>query len=210
MAAAPRSERKRRTALKRHVLFVHGGREGAHEADEKLAASLRDALGAAYEVRSLKMPNEDRLEYEAWKEKIARELAVMDGKAVLVGHSLGASVLLKYLSEGEMQKPVAGLFLVASPYWGAKGWESEEYALPEAVASKLPEGLPVFLYHSRDDEVVPFAHLALHEAKLPQATVRGFDGRGHQFDDDLSEVARGIREVVSTVNDQTKERGDGS
>jgi uncharacterized protein len=109
-----------------------------------------------------------------------------------------------------MQKPVAGLFLVASPYWGAKGWESEEYALPEAVASKLPEGLPVFLYHSRDDEVLPFAHLALHEAKLPQATVRGFDGRGHQFDDDLSEVARGIREVVSTVNDQTKERGDGS
>jgi hypothetical protein len=40
------------------VLFVHGGGEGAHEEDEKLAASLRDALGGAYEVRSPKMPNE--------------------------------------------------------------------------------------------------------------------------------------------------------
>jgi pimeloyl-ACP methyl ester carboxylesterase len=52
----------------------------------------------------------------------------------------------------------------------------------------------VFFYHSRDDEVVPFEHLALYQAKLPKATVREFDGRGHQFGDDLSEVARDIRE----------------
>src|ERR687897_976388 len=48
------------------------------------------------------------------------------------------------------------------------------------------------LYHSRDDETVPFAHLALYAEKLPRATVKEFDGRGHQFDDDLSEVARDI------------------
>jgi uncharacterized protein len=54
----------------------------------------------------------------------------------------------------------------------------------------------VFLYHSRDDEVVPFAHLALYEAKLRQAAVRRFDGRGHQFRGDLSEVAGDIREVA--------------
>lgn len=182
--------------MKRRVLFVHGGGEGAHEADERLAASLRDALGSEYDVRSPKMPDEDRPEYEPWKEKIVRELAAMDGEAILVGHSLGASVLLKYLSEGELEKPVAGLFLVASPYWGDRDWEVEEYALREAFASNLPEGLPVFLYHSRDDEAVPFAHLAMYEAKLPRATVREFDDRGHQFGDDLSEVARDIREVV--------------
>ena len=196
MSEAPRSERVRKTALKRHVLFVHGGGEGAHEADEKLAASLRDALGSEYDVRSPKMPDEDRPEYEPWKDEIARELAAMDGEAILVGHSLGASVLLKYLSEGEVEKPVAGLFLVAAPYWGAEDWEVEEFALPEAFTSKLPEGLPVFLYHSRDDKEVPFEHLALYKAKLPQATVREFDGRGHQVGDDLSEVARDIRKVV--------------
>jgi uncharacterized protein len=56
--------------------------------------------------------------------------------------------------------------------------------------------MPMFLYYSRDDEVVPLEHLALYKAKLPQATVREFDGCGHQFGDDLSEVARDIREVV--------------
>jgi hypothetical protein len=40
--------------------------------------------------------------------------------------------------------------------------------------------------------VVPFAHLALYRQKLPQARVRELVGRGHQLDDDLSEVARDL------------------
>ena len=181
--------------MKRHVLFVHGGGEGAHEADEKLAVSLRDALGGGYDVRFPKMPNEGSPEVEAWKDRISEELAAMDGEVVLVGHSVGAFVLLKYLSEEEQEKPVAGLFLVAAPYVGTGGWEVEEGALRENFASELPEGLPVFLYHGRDDEEVPFEHLALYEANIPRATVRASDGRGHQFGNDLSEVARDIQEI---------------
>lgn len=181
--------------MKRDVLFVHGGGEGAHEADEKLAASLRDALGGGYDVRSPKMPDEGSPEVGAWKGEIAGELATMDGQAILVGHSVGAHMLLKYLSEEEVEKPIAGLFLVAAPYAGTGGWELEEYALPEDFASKLPRDLPIFFYHSRDDEVAPFGHLALYEVNLPRATFRASDGRGHQFGDDLSEVARDILEI---------------
>jgi uncharacterized protein len=50
----------------------------------------------------------------------------------------------------------------------------------------------MFFYHSRDDEWVPFAHLALYAEKVPHARFRAFYGRGHQFDDDLSEVAHDI------------------
>ena len=182
--------------MKGQVLFVHGAGEGAHEEDEKLAASLRDALGDGYEVRHPQMPDEDSPEAAAWKERIAGEIAAMDGGPILVGHSAGAFVLLKYLSEEEPEKPVAGLFLVATPYLGTGGWEIEEGALREDFVSRLPEGLPVSLYHGRDDEVVPFEHLALYAKKLPHATLRGLDGRGHQLGDDLSEVARDIGEVV--------------
>lgn len=182
--------------MKRHVLFVHGGGEGAHEADEKLAASLRDALGVEYDVRSPKMPDEGSPEVGAWKGKIAGELATMDGEAILVGHSVGGHMLLKYLSEEEVEKPVAGLFLLAAPYAGTGGWELEEYALPEDFASKLPEGSLIFFYHGRDDEVAPFEHLELYREKLPWATFRAFDDLGHQFGDDLSEVARDVREAM--------------
>ena len=178
--------------MKSQVLFIHGGGQGAYEADKELAANLRDELGAAYHVRCPEMPDEQSPEYEAWKEKIEQELAALDGEVILVGHSLGALILLKYVSEEEVEKPVAGLFLVAVPYVGTGGWEIEEDALREDFASELPEGLPVFLYHARDDEEVPFGHLALYEAKLPRATLREFDDRGHQFGDDLSEVARDI------------------
>jgi predicted alpha/beta hydrolase family esterase len=178
--------------MKKQVLFIHGGGEGAYEEDKKMAASLKNVLGTAYDVRHPKMPDEDRPEYEAWKDQIAQGLAATDGEVILVGHSLGASILLKYLSEEKVDRPVAGMFLVAPPYWGAEDWEVGEYALREDFESKLPKGLPVFIYHSRDDEWVPFAHLALYAEKLPQATIREFDGRGHQFNDDLSEVARAI------------------
>ncbi len=181
--------------MKRQLLFVHGGGEGAYEEDRKMAASLQDALGSGYEVLCPKMPDEDSPQYGAWRDRIASELAELDGEVFLVGHSLGASILLKYISEEKTVTPIAGMFLVAPPYWGVEDWEVDEYVLREDFASKLPEELPVFFYHSRDDQWVPFAHLALYEEKLPQATIHEFDGRGHQFNDDLSEVARDIKRL---------------
>lgn len=179
--------------MKKPVLFVQGGGQGAYEEDGKLAAQLQGALGTDYDVQYPKMPDEDSPVYEAWRERIAEKLATLDHKAVLVGHSLGASVLLKYLAEEKPVKPSAGLFLIAPPYWGAEDWQVSEYKLPEGFASRLPEGLRMFFYHSRDDEWVPFEHLALYTDKLPQATARVFNDRGHQFKDDLSEVAQDIK-----------------
>jgi pimeloyl-ACP methyl ester carboxylesterase len=56
--------------MKRQLLFVHGGGEGAYEEDRKMAASLRDALGGGYEVRCPKMPDEDSPRY-AYPEVLA-------------------------------------------------------------------------------------------------------------------------------------------
>lgn len=178
--------------MKRFILFIHGG--GAFEEGRKMAASIREALGGSCEVRCPKMPDEDRPEYEAWKRKLSEELSVVDGKAVLVGHSLGASILLKFLSEEEPEIPVAGLFLLAPPFWGTEEWEVDEYALRRDFASRLPGSIPTFLYHSRDDEVVPFSHLALYAEKLPRAAVRDLGNQGHYFGD-LSEVARDIESL---------------
>ena len=192
--------------MKGQVLFVHGGGEGAHAADEMLAASLRESLGDAHDVRYPKMPHEDSPGYGAWKDRISEELARMGGGAILVGHSLGASVLVKFLSEEAPAEPVAGVFLVATPFWGAEDWEVDEYALREESAPKLPEGVPMVFYHGLEDEVVPFEHLALYAERFPWATFRGLDGRGHQFDDDLSEVARDIQRTAKQSRTTTGER----
>ena len=188
--------------MKQHVLFIHGAGEGAFEEDGFLVASVHTALGLAYDVHYPKMPEEDSATYADWKALIERALATLDNHVVLVGHSVGASVLLKYLSEDQLDKPIIALFLLATPYWGAdEVWTWDEARLPEDVAAKLASIPQISLYHSRDDEVVPFAHLVLYTAKFPQATIREFDGRGHQFGNDLTDVAEDIRRC----NDRRRE-----
>lgn len=179
--------------MKKHVLFIHGAGGGAYEEDRLLAASLQDALGTDYEVRYPRMPEDDSSTYADWKAPIERELALLDDEVFLVGHSVGGSVLAKYLSEERIDKSVAGLFLLAAPYWNGEGiWTWDEVRLPEDVAARLASIRPIVLFHSRDDEVVPFAHVELYAASLPQATLRAVDGRGHQLGNDLADVAEAI------------------
>jgi len=186
--------------MTKDILFIHGsGGEDAYEEDGILVASLQQALGSAHKVHYPKMPLEESAGYKDWKDQIAVELSDLVHEVILVAHSVGGSILLKYLSEEQVEKPIAGLFLLATPYFGGdQNWNYPEMNLPQDFATKLPSIARIFLYHSRDDEVVPFAHLALYAAKLPQAIIRIFDRRGHQFGNDLAEVAEDISRDETT------------
>src|SRR6187549_2006686 len=98
----------RRTGMTRQILFIHGGGgEGAYEEDGILAASLQKALGSACEVRYPKMPLEESAGYSDWKAQIAMEFSAVDDELILVAHSVGGSILLKYLSEEKVEKPIS-------------------------------------------------------------------------------------------------------
>lgn len=184
--------------MKHQVLFIQGGGAGAYEADQQLVLSLRRALGTAYELLYPKMLHESEPDYRNWKTEIGEKLSHLKNGVILVGHSLGGSFLLKYLSDEKVEESIAGIFLIATPYWGGDGWRYEGYesvTLPKDFASKLPSDTPIFFYHSRDDEIVPFAHLTLYAKKLPEATIHALDGRGHQLKNDLSEVAVDIKSL---------------
>lgn len=170
--------------MQKHVLFIQGAGRGAYEEDGKLVEYLQDMLGSEYDVRYPRMPNEDEPEYDRWKIQIEKDLSMLKGETILVGHSAGGSVLLRYLSEEWMRNTITGLFLIAPPY--------DESVLQEDASSKLHQIPSIFFYHSRDDEIVPFSHLIHYAEKLPKATIRKFNGRGHQFDNDLSEVVKDI------------------
>jgi uncharacterized protein len=70
--------------MKKHVLFIHGAGEGAFEEDGLLVASLRNALGPAYDVHYPKMPKEDSATYADWQapevaEDIRRAETISEG-----------------------------------------------------------------------------------------------------------------------------------
>ncbi len=144
------------------------------------------------------MPDPDHPRYLAWRDQIEQEIGKLDTDALLIGHSLGGSMLLKYLAEGTYQKPIAGLFLVAVPDFGKQDLELE-YAVPEDFASRLPPIQQLFLYHSRSDEDVPFSSLLRYQAQLPQAIVRVLDGKYHSFTEGLPLLAQDIKRLEPRI-----------
>ena len=176
----------------RPVLFVQGGGKDVHDAwDNKLVASLEQALGPGYTVRYPRMPREGDPHPAAWKRAIGRALGKLSDPVILVGHSIGAAILLDYLAETHLDR-LSGVFLIAPPFIGEGGWPSGELRPTKELVADLPARVPVYFYQGSADDTVPPAHGRLFAKALPRATVRRLVGRDHQLDDDLSEVARDI------------------
>lgn len=181
--------------MNKQILFIQGGgSEEDYAADAKLVASLKKALGESYRVHYPLLPTESAPDFGR-KKQIGKEISTIKGEIILVGHSLGASMLLKYLSESRVQKKIAGIFLLSTPFWsGREDWVQGLKLLPN-FADKLPKDVPIFLYHCRDDEEVPFDHLRLYAQSLPQATIREITSGGHQLNNDLSLAAKDIKSL---------------
>lgn len=180
--------------MKRSILFVQGGGAGAHdEWDSKLVESLRRELGPDYEVSYPRMPNEGDPSYAAWKTALESEFEGLDTGAILVGHSVGAAILINTLAEGAPKRAYGAIFLIAAPFVGDGGWPSGDLKTPRDLGARLPKGVPVHLFHGLADKTAPPSHVELYARAVPGAHVHRLQGRDHQLNEDLSEVAVAIR-----------------
>jgi len=176
------------------VLFIHSaGSQSGDQGSALLLRHLRRSLGARFSLHAPTMPLPDSPSYDRWRHELEKHLPPDRSPHILVGHSLGASVLLKYLSEQDRSAWPAGLFLVATPWWGGQGWDAGEFMLRDGFARALPEALRIHLYQARDDEVVSFDHVSRYAEALPRATVHALEGGGHTFPDGLPELVRDLQ-----------------
>lgn len=184
--------------MRRQVLFVQGGGERVHdEWDGKLVASLRAELGPDYEVRYPRMPNEDDPSYATWTATLENELAGLDEGAILVGHSLGGTILINALAEHPPERELGAIILIAAPFVGEGGWQSADWKPQRALGEQLPGGVPIYLYHGLADATVPASHAELYAHVIPQADLHRLPDRDHQLNNDLSEVAEVIRALAA-------------
>ncbi|MCW5909981.1 MAG: alpha/beta hydrolase [Cyclobacteriaceae bacterium] len=181
----------------KQVLFIQGGGNGGYEADAALAASLQAELGNNYKVHYPQMLPDETIEDFApfWLNQMDKEISSVKDELILAGHSLGASMLLKYLSEKSIRKNITGVFLIAPPFWsGNEDWV-QPLRLQDGFSGKLPKDIPVFFYHCKDDDEVPFSHFTTYKQYLPWATFREIENGGHQFNNDLTLVANDIKSI---------------
>ena len=178
------------------VLFIQGGGEGTHDKwDNKIVESLERELGPDYAVRYPRMPHEADPTYAAWKAALKRQFDRLDDGAILIGHSIGGTILIRTLAEEPPRLTFAGIFLIAAPFVGDGGWHSEDIEPLSDLGARLPEQTPIYLYHGSKDETAPFEHVHLYAKAIPQAVVRRLSGRDHQLNNDMSEVAADIRRL---------------
>lgn len=191
------------------VLFVQGAGENVHDQwDDKLAESLRHELGSDYQVHYPRMPNEGDPRYSDWKPALLDQFKTLGAGAVLIGHSVGGTMLLHLLAEEHPEPEPSAIVLIATPFIGDGGWPAGEIEARTDFSERLPAGLPVLLYHGTKDAIVPFEHVKLYAKAMPQAAVHALENRDHQLNNDLSEVARDIKSLNLGTATAKRQRGN--
>lgn len=133
------------------------------------------------------MPNSSNAQFEEWKIYFEKLLPFFGDNVQLVGHSLGAMFLAKYLQQYPLEAKVSRLVLIAGRFDDKDSDDSGSFVVNNA--DKLFESASdVQLFHSKDDPVVPFAELAKFQADLPNATSHVFESRGHFIDSTFTEI----------------------
>jgi hypothetical protein len=179
------------------ILFLHSaGAQHEEEGSAKLLQYLKHSLSADYDIVAPLLPDPEDPHYENWKDAIDTKFNQLDSGMVIIAHSLGGSVLLKYLAEASISKQIAAIFLVAVPYWSVdEDWDVSEFILSPGFADDLPHVPVITIFHSKDDQVVPVKHAAIYASEIPVATMKIVNGHGHVFWDGLPDVVAAVKEV---------------
>ena len=132
-------------------------------------------------------PNKQNADYTEWKIYFEKLLTLLGDDVQLVGYSLGAMFLAKYLHESPLSSPVRRLVLVSPCYDDESVEDLGSFRVTSAIGlEKSAE--EIHLFHSKDDPVVPFTELAKFQRDLPTAKVHIFEDRNHFFQPTFPEL----------------------
>jgi uncharacterized protein len=179
------------------ILFAHsaGSQAGPGEGSFDLVQWLRRELGAGWEIRFPVVSDPEAPDAPKWESLLKREFARCPDGVILLGHSLGGSMLLKHLSSHRVPVRLAALISVSAPWWGPEGWGMEEFALPGDFPSRLPEIPEIHFFHAQRDPVVAFEHLALYQKALPGIKAHPIPRKDHAFAKGLPDLVKVLRQL---------------
>jgi len=152
-----------------------------------------------YQIIRPEMPNKNMASYKAWKIRFEKIFPYLnDEYLIIVGHSLWAMFLVKYLWENKFPKKIKQLHLMSTVFDESDMSDEEKYAWdfaydPKIIPNIEDQAEEIFLYHSTDDDLVPYSHTEKIKAYLPKAKLMTFTDRGHFFQSEIPEIIANIR-----------------
>ncbi len=193
---------------KKQIIVIHGGEawdtyeeyieylenyDFTREKFDKMTSlgwkdNLQKDLGSDFQVVKPKMPCGRNAKYHEWEIWFKKLFPYVNDNVVLVGHSLGANFLAKYLSENTLPVSIDQLHLIAGCY----GW-SGGFQLPSSLENITEQCNQIYIYHSTDDFVVDFADAKKYKKVLPSARLVQFEDRNHFLQEEFPEIIENIK-----------------
>lgn len=200
---------------KAQVLLVHGGMTFCSRKDYIEFLQTRDisvkrkarwsdeyldrALGGGFEIIRPRMPCQDNAKYIEWMIHFERHLPQLRDGIILIGRSLGATFLAKYLSENRFPRKILSLYLVCPPFDNTLHNEDlvGGFGLGADLSLIEKNCANVTLMFSKDDDVVPLSHADKFRTKLKSAKIIIYEHmQGHFQIQEFPEIVRMIRADV--------------
>jgi predicted alpha/beta hydrolase family esterase len=140
-----------------------------------------------FEYLRTPLHDKDFADYRAWKIMFEKMFPYLRDDIIIVTTSLGSTFLLKYIWENDLPVRIKKLFFIAPAISDTPDAKLGSFAFDlDLVYSRVQRWAEkIFIYHSRDDDCVPFEQwLELH-SYFPESVFREFHNRGHFYKQEL-------------------------
>lgn len=178
------------------ILLIQGAGEVTRAEEQEILDALNAKLGDDFNMLLPAIKDADNPTYAAWETALVTNLNSLSGKVILLGHSFGASVILKHFSKEPVPDKVIGMILFGVPYWKEQNWDVSEYEIEEDCLVNLSKLENIYFYHSTDDEVIPDQQFKSYQKLIPKAHWRVLSGVDHSYHGAIPNMVADIRELT--------------
>ena len=156
---------------------------------------LQDNLGYAYQVLLPSMPNKTNARYSEWKTYFKNLETILTDDCILIGHSLGAVFLAKYLSENNISYKIKATILIAAPHSDETEEDLTDFKI--AVISDLftKQAGKVTFFFGLDDPVIAQSEIKKYQIEVPSAEFKIIPAPDHFMREDFPELTKLLTEL---------------
>ena len=189
--------------MKRRVFIIHGW-DGYPE--EGIFPWLKEKLESkGFEVSNPAMPEPLNPQIDTWVRFLKQQIGVPDEDTILLGHSIGAQTILRYLeSLNENEKIGGGVFLAGWTRLTHEAYETEEdarIAKPwletpinwERIKTKANKFVTIF---SDNDPLVPLTDSEIFKEKLNASIIIEHDKGHFSGSDNITELPSALNAIL--------------
>jgi len=179
------------------VILVHGFNANPQMNFHPWLADALRAKGFIVETPTLNLSTKDEFHLPDIIESMKDQVGYLDNDDIILGHSLGAFIVLQYLEAVEMTETPRAVVLVAPP-WKVSNPELKRLFIADLDADVLMwKAQEYVVVHSKDDKLVPFEH-GQKLANVLRARLVEADGDDHYMGAEYPLLLKVVEDISKT------------